>query len=318
MVGSSVGRGRRPACPRRAPLHPLALVLVSSAVALSGPVPGGAPPIFLGIVEPNPQPEAPGVAKPAFSVRVAFAYQNGTWKALPDSAETMEELAARVKDFPKDVRFTIAVDGRNGGELLAHRPDRWNLYAEIGLHRVDPAASIPAIPAHAGEFTYWEGSLPFRPFAAVSAPNTEDPDHWKPAVPAASTAAKLLPAFREAVGPTVPSCDGVQAAYDDARIRPLPSYASAKGAELVDLALDDLPVEDCDGPLGEAFDPRLFLVSGDAMRLIGRSLELIDAGDFDGDGHSEILFHESGYNHDGYVLLFDQLRQQVEFGWSYH
>ena len=47
-------------------------------------------------------------------------------------------------------------------------------------------------------------------------------------------------------------------------------------------------------------------------------MELVDAGDYDGDGRSELLFWRGGYNRDGYVLVFDELRQKVEYTWSYH
>lgn len=47
-------------------------------------------------------------------------------------------------------------------------------------------------------------------------------------------------------------------------------------------------------------------------------LELIQFGDFDGDGKTEGLFFLSGYNEDGYVLLYDNMTKQVKFAWGYH
>jgi hypothetical protein len=61
-----------------------------------------------------------------------------------------------------------------------------------------------------------------------------------------------------------------------------------------------------------------FLDKGKGPKFIGRSLELVDAGDYDGDGWSEIVFHRYGYDYDAYVLLFDHLSKQIEFGWIYH
>jgi hypothetical protein len=54
------------------------------------------------------------------------------------------------------------------------------------------------------------------------------------------------------------------------------------------------------------------------LKFLGSGLALIDAGDYDGDGHSELVFAKSGYNHDGYVLFSDDLAHSAEFGWSYH
>ena len=48
------------------------------------------------------------------------------------------------------------------------------------------------------------------------------------------------------------------------------------------------------------------------------SLTLLDAGDYDGDGKSEVVFFLSGYNEDGYALFYDSFRKFVFHTWSYH
>jgi len=55
-----------------------------------------------------------------------------------------------------------------------------------------------------------------------------------------------------------------------------------------------------------------------APRFLDRDLTLIDAGDYDGGGHSELIFAKGGYNYDGYVLYDGDLRHAVEFGWNQH
>lgn len=52
------------------------------------------------------------------------------------------------------------------------------------------------------------------------------------------------------------------------------------------------------------------------MKFLGGGLALIDAGDDDGDGQSELGFAKSGYNDDGYVLFSDDFRAAAESGWS--
>jgi hypothetical protein len=47
-------------------------------------------------------------------------------------------------------------------------------------------------------------------------------------------------------------------------------------------------------------------------------LELVGAGDFDGDGQSELLFWQSGYNEDGYLLFSSGLKQKAKYLWGYH
>ena len=48
------------------------------------------------------------------------------------------------------------------------------------------------------------------------------------------------------------------------------------------------------------------------------SLSLVDAGDYDADGKSELIFFLSGYNEDGYALFYDSNRKSVRWTWSYH
>jgi hypothetical protein len=71
-------------------------------------------------------------------------------------------------------------------------------------------------------------------------------------------------------------------------------------------------------PLEPAWLAHWFLLHDAQADLIGTGMELVDAGDYDGDGRSEVLFWKSGYNRDGYLLVFDGLRQKAEYTWSYH
>jgi len=53
------------------------------------------------------------------------------------------------------------------------------------------------------------------------------------------------------------------------------------------------------------------------IEFLGREMRLVDAGDFDADGQSDLLFWHSGYNENGYVLLYDDPRCEAEYTWSY-
>ena len=47
-------------------------------------------------------------------------------------------------------------------------------------------------------------------------------------------------------------------------------------------------------------------------------MHLVDAGDYDHDGKSEVLFTIEDYNRGGYRLLYDDFQKQALFEFSYH
>ena len=94
------------------------------------------------------------------------------------------------------------------------------------------------------------------------------------------------------------------------------SYADARGRKLVTLQLDP-KLNSCDGPGEAAWELHTFVVDH-GIRHLGSGMSLVDAGDYDGDGSSEVLFWFSGYNQDGYVLFGDDLRKVAETYWTYH
>lgn len=53
-------------------------------------------------------------------------------------------------------------------------------------------------------------------------------------------------------------------------------------------------------------------------RVVG-FLELLDAGDYDDDGKSKVIFFlTQPEDTDGYVLFYDDFKKQVENTWTYH
>jgi hypothetical protein len=306
----------------RAHMLTLARVVVMLGVASVGFIRGADHgPIYLGVVEPTYEDHAVVTPQTPFLVRVAFVSVRGGWRALPSHVSAFQELKDVITRFPEQVSWTIAHDGREEGEFVATRPPQWKFYADIGLFGPSPSTHVSLIRQGARDFTYWGADypLPFRPLVVVSKPNVLDPDHWRPAPPPQAVIERVSPTFRKDVVTQGLVCDGkASLQYSERMIHTGKSFVSASGVRLVELTLDKAAVPQCNQPLGEAFFPRWYYVDHKTVRLIGQSLQWIDAGDYDQDGHSEIVLHKTGYNYDGYVLLYDKLERQVTFAWNYH
>jgi hypothetical protein len=99
----------------------------------------------------------------------------------------------------------------------------------------------------------------------------------------------------------------------------LTCYADVGGRRLVAVSLD--PNQNGgDGPSESAWWPNWFMVhpDGQAPVFLGNGLWLVDAGDYDRDGQSELIFWFSGYNRDGYVLFAGDSGRRVDYLWNYH
>ena len=97
------------------------------------------------------------------------------------------------------------------------------------------------------------------------------------------------------------------------------AYGSNKNSFLVEATLnagDCGYVDDPDDPLS---GPWFFVSPERAVRRIGSFMSLLDAGDYDSDGHSEVVFFLSlGENSEGFVLFDARFEKSVTFAWHYH
>ena len=280
-------------------------------------------PIFIGVIEPAPIHYSGEVPATPYEVRASFQWKAGKWEAFPHEVSTLQDLNELIAIFPERVSWTIAFHGRNLGKFDTGRPAKWNFYGDIGLLLPNPSEHISLIKQGASSFLYWGNDhLPFRPLVVVSRPNFVDPDHWKPEDAPAVVVERLIPSFRKAVPVATLACASKATAhYGDGLIRGHQSFVSSAGVRLVHLALDESAVRNCDEVAQEGLEgygSHWFYVDDKDFRYLGQSLEFIDAGDYDNDGHSEVVFHKSGYNYDGYVFLYDRLQKEVTFDWNYH
>lgn len=263
--------------------------------------------------------EYPQCAKDSvLAVRPLFARTKDRWIPLvsSDSAAPFDLHS---------VEWTVAFDGRNLGTVRTtdagfHSEYAWTYPRD---RRLDVAASPPPprMPNSRHAFQGWCSAPPTRPLVLVTLGNYRDPDHWERFDPPSLLQTQLFADFRKAVG-RVMNCPedpekAVPFAYTPKHVVVRSGYRDRSGRKLVALQLRGT-FDGCDGlPDGDEWSVHWFLLDR-GTRYIGANLELVDAGDYDGDGASEILFWRSEYNLDGYALFYDGLRRHVDFSWSYH
>jgi hypothetical protein len=252
-------------------------------------------PVYVGVLEP------PSDARGTFRIRVAFRFQDGHWGAMPHDAPDLDSLAAISKLYPRSIAWTVAFDGKKAGTLNGLAPANWERYADVGIEELTAGAKPPAVRAGAAAFATWMGVPAFRPLVTISQPSYGDPDRWKPFRPAAELgrAIALNPRYKNLPAQS---------------IWLLPKgYRSSRGDVLLAVRADEKNERD-----GGYRESDWFLLRNGAFHFVGNELTLLDAGDYDGDGTSEVIFQQSGENRDGYVLLHVSDVSTNEFSWSYH
>lgn len=255
------------------------------------------------------------------SVRVCFQSKASEWTALQSECPTPACLKTLPEKFPASMKWTIAFDGKNLGTVETKRPKEFKLYADVGQQEISSGATIPAKGEATEEFSGFSGGKVHRPLVAVSVPNFKDPESWRPASLSASLQKKARLAFREKFA-KVSNCKNPDEnksepwKYVDSDIKIGKSYLSSKKYALIRA---DLQEYRCDGPPPEAFETHWFLATpGGAVRFLDTGLILVDAGDYDGDGSSEVIFQIARYNRGGYKLFSENFTKQSTFTFSYH
>ena len=157
-------------------------------------------------------------------------------------------------------------------------------------------------------FTGWCSTPAYRPLVLVSQKNFKDPEKWKPFTPKRTVIGTLFPLLQKQVTTTP---------YTKADIKLLKSYASSTKKKLIQVTFD-IEGQKCNGTKEAICEHYWFYVSDETTKYIGMNLELIDAGDYDNDGTSEVLFWHSSYNEDGYKLFYNNFKKSVKLYWGYN
>lgn len=106
--------------------------------------------------------------------------------------------------------------------------------------------------------------------------------------------------------------------YTDRDIVVNKAYMSLAGEYLIALSIDPKFQHVPDVSMEDWPSDWFYLDNSKLVHSLGGGMRLIDAGDYDDDGMSEVLFWETGYNKGGYILFHDHFLEKEEFSWGYH
>jgi hypothetical protein len=221
------------------------------------------------------------------------------------------------------VKWTVAFDGKGLGEVESQADPEGGLTPFQTI--LTSAASVPSVGSPSDEFAGIMGitTQVRRPLITVSKPYFQDPDNWKRTILPEGTGALVRNVFRREY-PNVVRCKDEEIVqrnwnFPDSALAFPVVYASNKHSFLVEASLDAGDCGYVDDPNDPLSDPWFFVSPDGTVRRIGSFMTLLDAGDYDNDGKSELIFFLSqGDDTDGFVLFDATLQKSVTLIWHYH
>lgn len=255
------------------------------------------------------------------AVRVVFEKKGSGWEAFPSNCPHENCLSSVTAKYPHEVDWTVAFDGKSLGKISAATPGRFNYYAEIGLQEII-SGTVPVVGRRSRTFGGQTDAAVYRPLVTNSQPFVTDPDSWKRSRLPDELSLRLRQQFRSHYG------NLCQLGKDQTTLKPFPyrdqnikvvqAYTSQTSWAVARLHLEG--AIDCqDSEAGFEIDDSWFVIDPqNNARYLDDGLWLVDAGDYDNDGHSELVFAINRDNRGGYELFYDDFKKRAVFEYSYH
>lgn len=252
----------------------------------------------------------PGVAHDRV-IRPAFEKMSTGWTEINGSS------------LPSHMTWTIAFDGKNFGQVESQVDSSGGLTAFQKILTL--AGHVPSVGQPSTSFAGLMGMTTKvrRPLVVVSGPYFRDPDGWKRSIVPDQVAELIRKTFRHDY-PHVDRCKDEEVIernwkFPDAALALPVAYSSNRRSFLVETSLEAGDCGYVDDPNDPLSMPWFFVSSDGAVKRIGSFMTLLDAGDYDNDGRSELIFFLSQpEDTDGFVLFDATLRKQASLLWTYH
>lgn len=276
--------------------------------------------ILLGVLEDNPGHYA-GEAN-FRTVRVVFQKKGDDWQPFNSDCRDQACLKAITSTYPSEVTWTVTFDGKNMGQVTSRTPADFAWYGSVGQQEITSKGPLPTVGVRSSEFGGFSDAAVYRPLVANSQPYFKDPERWKPTVISADLAPVLQRGFRKRFpklcrlsGPDQSRLEPFR--YRDADVKVAKAYVSSSGWTVVRLHLQAVDCEDTEAGF-EIDDPWFVVNTKQSATYLDSGMWLVDAGDYDNDGRSELVFSINRYNRGGYEIYYDNFGKRAVFEFSYH
>jgi len=276
--------------------------------------------IVVGVLE-----DVPGTyfgEKDRRAVRVVFEKDGREWRAFPGDCRDERCLSTVGSEYPHGIIWNVGFDGKKLGQITAQMPREFRFYSEVGLQVVTSQGPVPTVGQRSQEYGGCTGAAVYRPLVTNSQPYFNDPESWKPSRLSSDLVRLLRQQFRRqfpkfcTLGHDQTNLEPFS--YSDNNIEVVAAYGSNKGWTAARLHLGGA-IDCSDTEAGFEIDDKWFVVDPkQSVWYLDEGMWLVDAGDYDNDGHSEVIFSIDRDNRGGYELFYDDFRKRATLQFAYH
>jgi len=256
-----------------------------------------------------------------WAVRAVFEKEGDEWEPFTNDCRDRTCLKNSTSSYPGEVTWTITFDGKNLGQVTSRTPKDFMRYSGVGQQEITSKEPVPTVGDRSSKFGGFTDASVYRPLVANSQPYFKDPESWKPSQLSNDVTRILRKHFREKF-PTVSNCTNPDEnvakpwPYLDEDIKIVKAYSSKTAWSVARVQLEEYR---CDGPSDDAFVDQWFVISPRLeVTFLDAGMWLVDAGDYDNDGRSELVFSIDRYNRGGYELFYGDFEKRVTFVFHYH
>jgi hypothetical protein len=271
---------------------------------------------ILGVLEENPGIHYGDPNSRA--VRVVFQSDSHDWLPFRSECPDHDCGNSAAPDYPSEITWTIAFDRKNLGTVVTRAAENSHQLAS-GQQQIVSTGPVPTIGKRTEAFV---DALLYRPLIANSQRYFIDPAGWKPFAPLSDLLFVLRSGFRKSF-PTLCRLDAgdntklQKFAYQDDDVKLAKAYRSRTGWIVAKMHLQAIDCNDVEAGF-EIDDPWFVVDPTKSVALLGSGFELVDAGDYDNDGNSELVFAINRDNRGGYELFYDNFKKHALFEFGYH